>query len=150
MNRKGAREFVIYDLAHIKIGIKEDYSREGTVSLPLSKEINLSIHSAASHEELLGQAFLIHLGPFICFHIKSKSSPSYSVQSPIQGCDAEVVSEREETIDQNQQKDLAPEIFRITLMLKWEVLFSQRITKCCGDRTSGFLHSNLFLEQDQH
>lgn len=123
MNRKGAREFVIYDLAHVNVGIKEDYSGEGTVSLSLSKEINLSIHGAASHEELLGQAFLIHLGPFICLHIKSKSSPSYSVQSPIQGCDAEVIPEREETLDQNQQKDSAPEIFRVTLVLKSEVLF---------------------------
>jgi len=84
MNRKWAREFVIYDLAHINVGIKEDYDGEGTVALPLSKEINSSIHSAASHEELLGQAFLIHLGPFICLHVKSQSSPSYGVQSTIQ------------------------------------------------------------------
>lgn len=129
MNRKGAREFVIDDLAHISVGIKEDYSGEGTVSLPLSKEINLSIYSAASHEELLGQAFLIHLGPFICLYIKSKSSPSYSVQSPIQRRDAEVIPEREETLNQNQQKDLAPEVFRMTLVLKSEVLFKQRITE---------------------
>lgn len=129
MNRKGAREFVIYDLAHISVGIKEDCNGEGAVSLPLSKKINLSIHSAASHEELLGQAFLIHLGPFICLHIKSKSFPSYSVQSPIQGCDAEVIPERQETLDQNRQKDLAPEIFRVTWVLRSEVLFKQRITE---------------------
>lgn len=83
-NRKGARQFVFYDLAHINIGIKEDYNGEGTVPLSLSKEINLSINSAASHEELLGQAFLIYTSPFICFHIKSKSSPSYGIQSTIQ------------------------------------------------------------------
>lgn len=102
MYRKGAREFVVYDLAHINVGIKEDYSGEDTVPLPLSKEINSSIHSAASHEELLGQAFLIHLGPFICLHIKSKSSPSYGVQGTIQWCDAEVIPGSEETLDQNQ------------------------------------------------
>lgn len=103
----------------------------------------MSIHGAASHEELLGQAFLIHLGPFICLHIKSKSSPSYSVQSPIQGCDAEVIPEREETLDQNQQKDLAPEIFRVTLVLKSEVLFKQNHRSVAGTGLLDFYRNLL-------
>lgn len=129
MNRKGAREFVIYDLACVNVGVKDDYNGESTVPLPLSKEINSSIRSAASHEELLGQAFLIHLGPFVGLHIKSKSSPSYGVQSTVQRCDAEVIPGREETLNENQQKDLAPEIFSVTLVLISRVLFKQRTTK---------------------
>lgn len=111
MNRKGAREFVVYDLAHINIGIKEDNNGEGTVTLSLPKQINLSIHSAASHEEFLGQAFFVHVGPLICFHIKSESFPSYGVQSAIQWRDAEIIPERGEILRENQQKDLSPEIF---------------------------------------
>lgn len=84
VNRKGTRELVLYDLAHVQVGIKQDYNGEGTVPLPLSKEINASVHSAAPHEELVGQAFLIHRGPFVCLHVQSKSSPADGVQSTVQ------------------------------------------------------------------
>lgn len=103
-NRKGTREFVIHHLARVNVGIEEDHDGEGTVPLPLPEEINPSIHSAAPHEELVGQALLIHPGPLIRLHIEAEGSPSDGVQGTVQRGDAEVVPAGEKPLIRTDRK----------------------------------------------